>query len=103
MTPATAKAARPGSSLPGASAGADDKAQRAAASELGTRLAGGGLRSGPNGRGWADWSARFCEEADFATAIAGHLTEAVEALGVKAKIKDRVVAALRAIGQLGYP
>lgn len=47
-----------------------------------------------------DWSTRFCEEADFATAIAGYLTEAVEALSVKAKIKNRVAAALKAIGQV---
>jgi hypothetical protein len=47
-----------------------------------------------------DWSTRFCEEADFATAIAGYLTEAVEALSVKARIKNRVAAAMRAIGQV---
>ncbi|MGD0453687.1 MAG: ATP-binding protein [Solirubrobacteraceae bacterium] len=47
-----------------------------------------------------DWSARFCEEADFATAIAGYLREAVEALSVKAKIKSRAAAAMKAIGQV---
>jgi hypothetical protein len=47
-----------------------------------------------------DWSTRFCEEADFATAIAGYLREAVEALSVKAKIKNRAAAAMKAIGQV---
>jgi hypothetical protein len=47
-----------------------------------------------------DWSTRFCEEADFATAIAGYLTEAVEALSVKARIKNRAAAAMKAIGQV---
>jgi hypothetical protein len=47
-----------------------------------------------------DWNARFCEEADFATALAGYLTEAVEALSVKARIKKRVATAMRAIGQV---
>jgi hypothetical protein len=47
-----------------------------------------------------DWSTRFCEEADFATAIAGYLTEAVEALSVKARIKNRAAAAIKAIGQV---
>ena len=47
-----------------------------------------------------DWSTRLCEEDDFATAIAGYLREAVEALSVKAKIKNRVAAAMKAIGQI---
>src|SRR5271155_387803 len=47
-----------------------------------------------------DWSTRFCEEADFATALAGYLSEAVEALSVKARIKKRVVAAMKAISQI---
>lgn len=47
-----------------------------------------------------DWSTRFCEEADFATALAGYLAEAVEALSVKARIKKRVAAAMTAIGQV---
>lgn len=47
-----------------------------------------------------DWSPRFCEEADFATALAGYLTEAVEALSVKARIKKRVAEAMTAIGQV---
>jgi hypothetical protein len=47
-----------------------------------------------------DWSTRFCEEADFATALAGYLAEAVEALSVKARIKKRVAAAMNAIGQI---
>ena len=47
-----------------------------------------------------DWSTRLCDEADFATAIAGYLREAVEALSVKAKIKNRVTAAMKAIGQI---
>jgi hypothetical protein len=47
-----------------------------------------------------DWSTRSCEEADFATALAGYLTEAVEALSAKAKIKKRIAAALKTIGQV---
>lgn len=47
-----------------------------------------------------DWSTRFCEEVDFATALAGYLTEAVEALSVKARIKKRVTTAMEAIGQV---
>ena len=47
-----------------------------------------------------DWSTRLCDEADFATAIAGYLREAVEALSVKAKIKNRVTVAMKAIGQI---
>jgi hypothetical protein len=47
-----------------------------------------------------DWSARFCEEADFATAPAGYLTEAVEASSVKARIKKRADAAMKAIGRV---
>jgi predicted AAA+ superfamily ATPase len=37
-----------------------------------------------------DWSSRLCDEADFETAIADYLREAVEALSVKAKIKSNV-------------
>ncbi len=47
-----------------------------------------------------DWSTRFCEEADFATALAGYLAEAVEALSAKARIKKRITTALKAIGQV---
>jgi hypothetical protein len=47
-----------------------------------------------------DWSTRFCEEGDFATALAGYLAEAVETLSVKARIKKRVVAAMQAIGRV---
>jgi hypothetical protein len=47
-----------------------------------------------------DWSARLCEEADFATAIADYLREAVETLSVKAKVKNRVTTAMKAIGQV---
>jgi hypothetical protein len=47
-----------------------------------------------------DWSARLCEEADFTTAIADYLREAVEALSVKAKIKNQVTAAMRTVGQI---
>ena len=55
-------------------------------------------------RGWVvlrrDWSARLCDEADFAMAIADYLREAVEALSLKAKIRNQVTAALQAIGQI---
>lgn len=47
-----------------------------------------------------DWSARLCDEADFATAIAGYLREAVEALSLTAKIKNRAATAMKAIGQV---
>ncbi len=47
-----------------------------------------------------DWSTRLCDEADFATTIAGYLREAVEALSVKAKLKNRVAVAMKAIGQI---
>ncbi len=47
-----------------------------------------------------DWSTRLCDEADFATALAGYLTEAVEALSVKAKIQKRAAVAMKAIGQV---
>jgi len=47
-----------------------------------------------------DWSTRLCEEADFATAIAGYLREVVEALSVKAKLKNRVADAMKTIGQI---
>jgi hypothetical protein len=47
-----------------------------------------------------DWSSRLCDEADFATAIADYLREAVEALSVKARIKSRAAAAMKAIGQV---
>lgn len=45
-------------------------------------------------------SPRLCEEADFATAIASYLREAVDALSLKAKVKSRVRAAMNAIGQV---
>ncbi len=47
-----------------------------------------------------DWSARLCDENDFAMAIADYLREALEALSLKAKIKNRVTAAMDAIGQI---
>jgi len=47
-----------------------------------------------------DWSSRLCDEADFATAIADYLREAVEALSIKAKLKNRAAAAMKAIGQI---
>jgi hypothetical protein len=47
-----------------------------------------------------DWSARLCEEADFAMAVADYLREAVETLSVKARIKKQVSAAIRAIGHV---
>ena len=47
-----------------------------------------------------DWSTRFCEESDFATALAGYLAQAVEALSVKARIKKHVATAMSAIGQV---
>jgi len=47
-----------------------------------------------------DWSSRLCDEADFATAIADYLREAVEALSVKAKLKNRATAAIKAISQV---
>jgi hypothetical protein len=47
-----------------------------------------------------DWSARLCDEEDFATAVASHLREAVEALSATAKLKNRVASALKAIGQV---
>jgi hypothetical protein len=47
-----------------------------------------------------DWSTRLCDEGDFATAVAGYLQEVLEALSVKARIKSRVAAATRAIGQI---
>ncbi len=47
-----------------------------------------------------DWSARLCHEIDFATAFAGYLQEAIEALSVKAKIRSRLAAAAKAIGQV---
>ncbi len=47
-----------------------------------------------------DWSTRLRDEADFATALAGYLTEAVEALSVKAKIQKRAAVAMKAIGQV---
>jgi hypothetical protein len=56
------------------------------------------------GRDWVvirrDWSARLCEEADFATALADYLREVVETLSLKAKIKKSVSDALRAIGRV---
>jgi AAA ATPase domain len=47
-----------------------------------------------------DWSARLCEESDFATALAGYLQETVEALSLKAKLKKSASAALQAIGRI---
>ncbi|MGI8559366.1 MAG: ATP-binding protein [Solirubrobacteraceae bacterium] len=47
-----------------------------------------------------DWSPRLCDEADFATAIADYLREAVETLSVKARIKTRAATALKAISQV---
>jgi hypothetical protein len=47
-----------------------------------------------------DWSTRLCKEVDFAAAITSHLREAVETLSVKAKIKNRAVAAMQAISQV---
>lgn len=47
-----------------------------------------------------DWSPRLCDEADFATAIADYLREAVETLSLKARIKKNVSSALAAIGQV---
>ena len=40
-----------------------------------------------------DWTARFGEEDDFATVIAGYRWEVVEALSAKARINSRVAAA----------
>jgi hypothetical protein len=47
-----------------------------------------------------DWSTRLCDENDFALAIADYLRDALEALSLKAKIKNRVAAAMDAIGQV---
>ncbi len=47
-----------------------------------------------------DWSARLCDEEDFATVVASHLREAVEALSATAKLKKRAASALQAIGQV---
>ncbi len=47
-----------------------------------------------------DWSTRLCDENDFALAIADYLREALEALSLKAKIKNRVEAAMDAIMQV---
>jgi hypothetical protein len=47
-----------------------------------------------------DWSQRLCDEADFATAIADYLREAVDALSVKARIKSRAAGAMKAISQV---
>jgi AAA ATPase domain len=49
-----------------------------------------------------DWSARLCEESDFATALAGYLQETVEALSLKAKLKKGASAALQAIGRIEF-
>lgn len=47
-----------------------------------------------------DWSTRLCQENDFAVAMAAYLREAAEALSLKTKIKNRVTAAIEAIGQV---
>jgi AAA+ ATPase superfamily predicted ATPase len=47
-----------------------------------------------------DWSPRLCEEADFATAISAYLREVVEALSLKARIKTKATAAMKAIGEV---
>jgi hypothetical protein len=54
--------------------------------------------------GWVvlrrDWSVRLCEETDFAIAIADYLREAVDALSLKAKIRNQVTAAMQTVGQI---
>ncbi len=47
-----------------------------------------------------DWTARLCNESDFAQALADYMREALEALSLKAKIKSRIAAAMQAIGQV---
>lgn len=47
-----------------------------------------------------DWSTRLCNEGDFAVAIAEYLSEAVEALSLKSRVKNKVTAALQAIRQI---
>ncbi len=47
-----------------------------------------------------DWSARLCDEADFATTIADHLREAVDALSVKARVKHSATTALEAVSRV---
>ena len=47
-----------------------------------------------------DWSARLCDEQDFGTAIADYLREAVEALSVRAKIKNQISAAMQTVSQI---
>lgn len=47
-----------------------------------------------------DWSARLCDEADFATTVAEHLREAVDALSVKARVKHSATTALEAISRV---
>ncbi len=47
-----------------------------------------------------DWSSRLCDEADFATTIADHLRDAVDALSVKARVKRSVATALEAISRV---
>ncbi|HZL06088.1 MAG TPA: ATP-binding protein, partial [Coriobacteriia bacterium] len=54
--------------------------------------------------GWVvlrrDWSVRLCEETDFAIAIADYLREAVDALSLKAKVRNQVTAAMQTVGQI---
>ena len=47
-----------------------------------------------------DWSSRLCEETDFATTIADHLRDAVDALSVKARVKRSATTALEAISRV---
>ena len=47
-----------------------------------------------------DWSARLCDEADFATTVAEHLRDAVDALSVKARVKRSATTALEAISRV---
>ncbi|HWO16615.1 MAG TPA: ATP-binding protein [Solirubrobacterales bacterium] len=47
-----------------------------------------------------DWGPRLREESDFAIAIVDYLREALEALSVKAKIKNQIAAAMQTINQV---
>ncbi len=47
-----------------------------------------------------DWSARLCEETDFATTVAEHLRGVVETLSMKARVKRSVTTALEAISRV---
>jgi hypothetical protein len=47
-----------------------------------------------------DWSARLCDEADFAATVAEHLREAVDALSVKARVKHSATTALEAVSRV---